>query len=147
MRGVTDLSRFFIYMKEIWKNVVGYEGLYEVSNLGRVRKYRGKLIRMNKNYQVALIKDKIGSSLLVRNLVADAFIDNTLDMPYVVNIDGNKFNNKVDNLKWSFDRNKYTSKLSDHQIKFVNEFRYKFSIKYFAELYKVSRGTIRRILD
>ena len=134
-------------MKEIWRNVKGYEGLYEVSNLGRVRKYRGKLIRMNKNYQVALIKDKIGSSLLVRNLVADAFIDNTLDMPYVVNIDGNKFNNKVDNLKWSFDRNKYTSKLSDHQIKFVNEFRYKFSIKYFAELYKVSRGTIRRILD
>lgn len=134
-------------MKEIWKNVVGYEGLYEVSNLGRVRKHRGRLIRINKNCQVALIKDKAGSSLLVRHLVADAFIENTLDMPYVINLDGNNLNNRVDNLKRSFDRNKYKSKLNVHQIAFVNEFRYKFSIKYFAELYKVNRGTIRRILE
>jgi len=134
-------------MKEIWRNVVGYEGIYEVSNLGRVRKYRGRLIKTTKHAQVALIKNKEQKSLLVKRIVADAFIENPMDAPRVVNLDGNKFNNKVDNLKWSFDRNKYTSKLSDHQIAFINEFRYKFSIKYFAELYKVSRGTIRRILD
>ena len=134
-------------MKEIWKNVVGYEGLYEVSNLGRVRKYRGRLLKPNENVQVTLIKNKEQKSLLVRRIVADVFLSNPLDMPHVVNIDGNKLNNRVDNLKWSSERNKYTSKLSDHQIKFVNEFRYKLSIKYFAELYKVSLGTIRRILD
>ena len=134
-------------MNEIWKNVVGYERLYEVSNIGRVRKYRGRLIKPNKHAQVTLIKNKEQKLLLVRRIVAYVFLSNTLDIPYVINIDGNKLNNRVDNLKWSSERNKYSSKLSDHQIKFINEFRYKFSIKYFAELYKVSLGTIRRILD
>lgn len=134
-------------MKEIWKNVVGYEKLYEVSNLGRIRKYRSRLLKPNENIQVTLIKNKEQKSLLVKRIVADVFLSNPLDMLHVVNIDGNKLNNRVDNLKWSSERNKYSSKLSDHQVKFVNEFRYKFSIKYFAELYKVSRGTIRRILD
>ena len=147
MRGVTDLSRFFIYMKEIWKNVLGYEGLYEVSNLGRVRKYRGKLIRMNKNYQVTLIKDKIGSSLLVRRLVADAFIENTLDMPYVINLDGNNMNNELSNLEWSDKIQPYRKKLCERYIGYIKENPENLSVAELASMFRVNERTIKMYLN
>ena len=141
MRGVTDLSRFFIYMKEIWKNVLGYEGLYEV------RKYRGKLIRMNKNYQVTLIKDKIGSSLLVRRLVADAFIENTLDMPYVINLDGNNMNNELSNLEWSDKIQPYRKKLCERYIGYIKENPENLSVAELASMFRVTERTIKMYLN
>lgn len=105
-------------MEEIWKDVVGYEGYYQVSNLGRVRsldrivrhkngiitKYKSKIISQAKNrygyIMVRLSKNCITTSFSVHRLVAIAFIDYDENRPEVNHIDGNKENNCVDNLEW-----------------------------------------------
>lgn len=95
-------------MEEYWKDVVGYEDLYLVSNLGRIktlykRKY-GSIINVYINQQgycfVRLNKNKKRTGLLLHRLVAKAFIPNPENKPQVNHKDGNKQNNKVDNLEW-----------------------------------------------
>ena len=90
---------------EEWKNVIGYEGLYEVSNKGNVRNVRrNKLLRLPKNYygyiQVCLYKNGISTGFLVHRLVAQAFIHNPDNLPQVNHKDEDKTNNNVDNLEW-----------------------------------------------
>ena len=96
---------------EEWKPIVGYEGLYEVSNLGKVkslidnnRKPREKILKQGKNkygyMQVILCKDGKLKHCIVHRLVAKAFIDNPNNYPCVNHIDENKENNCVDNLEW-----------------------------------------------
>ena len=97
-------------MEEIWKEVVGYEGLYEISNFGRVKslnyKHTGKekIINFGKNpkgyYKVALFNDSIRKDTLVHRMVAEAFIPNPDNLPHVNHKDENKTNNRVDNLEW-----------------------------------------------
>ena len=90
---------------EEWKNVIGYEGLYEVSDIGNVRNVRrNTLLRLTKtNYgyiQVSLYKNGIKTGLKVHRLVAEAFIPNLDNLPQVNHKDENKSNNRVDNLEW-----------------------------------------------
>ncbi len=103
---------------EIWKDVVGYEGLYKVSNLGRVKSldrvvtckdgkrqlYKGKFIKFDKNrgnYVYAnLCKNGIRKNKSIHQLVAQAFIPNPNNLPEVNHIDEDKSNNRVDNLEW-----------------------------------------------
>lgn len=90
-------------MAEIWKPVAGYEGIYEVSNMGRV-KSRRKIISSvddGKGYlRLHLSKNGITKSFRVHRLVAEAFVPNS-DVSLKVNhIDGNKKNNRSDNLEW-----------------------------------------------
>lgn len=99
---------------EIWKAVKGYEGLYEVSNLGRVRslpKYNCKEIRIlkttiNKKHgrcSVLLCKDtKTRKRVSVHRLVAIAFVENPNPQKYteINHKDENPLNNKADNLEW-----------------------------------------------
>lgn len=94
-------------MKEVWKDVVGYEGLYEVSDLGNVRSTkRGNLKNLylkshNRGYlQVELFKDGKSKMLMVHRIVAQAFIKNADGFPQVNHKDENKTNNRVDNLEW-----------------------------------------------
>ena len=97
-------------MSEIWKDVVGYEGLYQVSNLGNVRSlnYRGHGITKNLvpkcnnagRLWVELRKNGSGKCLLVHRLVAMAFIPNPNDYPQINHIDENPKNNRVENLEW-----------------------------------------------
>ena len=134
-------------MKEIWKNVVGYERLYEVSNIGRVRKYRGKLIRMNKNCQVTLIKDKIGSSLLVRRLVADAFLENENNYKYVTHLDGNNMNNALSNLEWSDKIQPYRKNLCERYVNYIKENVENLSISELASMFSVNERTIKMYLN
>lgn len=92
-------------MEEIWKDVVHYEGLYEVSNTGKVRnKKSGRImaqIKTNRGYlRVHLSKFGNLKNELVHRLVAMAFIENPNNYPQVNHKDENKANNNVDNLEW-----------------------------------------------
>jgi hypothetical protein len=109
-------------MEEIWSKIdVGgfYEGLYEVSNLGRwkilpriLQTVRGKGWRLTKEkitegsnsngYRtIAMKKDRIKYQIDLHILVARAFIENPENKPQVNHKDGNRSNNNVDNLEWA----------------------------------------------
>lgn len=96
-------------MIEVWKDIKGYEGLYQVSNLGRVKslkhlkEYFLTYRIEGKGYaSVALFKGTVSSrkSYKVHRLVADAFIPNPENKPQINHKDGNKLNNSVENLEW-----------------------------------------------
>lgn len=98
--------------KEIWKPVKGYEGVYEVSNLGRVRRLwpisgHYRMLRPFLRWKfprdyvaVNLSKGNNVRTLSVHRLVAEAFIPNPMGLPQVNHKDENKTNNCVDNLEW-----------------------------------------------
>ena len=89
-------------MEEIWKDIKGFEGIYQVSNLGRVKGLHGfKKQGFTKDYpSVALYKKNRRSIKRVNVLVAEAFITNTHNYRQVRNIDGDAYNNIVTNLEW-----------------------------------------------
>ena len=91
---------------EIWKDIKGYEGLYQVSNFGNVKSIRNNIIlkpnvKQNGYYRVSLsINSKIKEAN-VHALVASMFIDNPKNKPTVNHKDLNKLNNHVSNLEWA----------------------------------------------
>lgn len=98
-------------MKEIWRDVKGYEGLYQVSNLGEVRSLprNGTInkIRIIKKFTdkygylyVSLNKCNQKKKKKLHRLIAEAFIPNPNNYPVVNHIDENKKNNNIDNLEW-----------------------------------------------
>lgn len=110
-------------MEEEWRDIKGYEGLYQVSNLGRVRSLDRKFIKSNgrmhsrkgkvlapntnpKGYFFVNISDinhKITPTRIHR-LVAEAFIPNPNNLPQVNHIDEDKSNNSITNLEWCTNR-------------------------------------------
>lgn len=93
--------------KEYWKYIKGYEGLYQVSNFGRVKSNKFGKERILKPFTnstgyllVSLCKDGKVKAFTVHRLVAEAFIDNPDNLPQVNHRDENKLNNNVDNLEW-----------------------------------------------
>lgn len=96
-------------MTELWKNILGYEGKYQVSNFGRVKtlsynrtgKEQILSIRLADGYnRVALYKNGQQQNYYVHRLVAICFIPNPQNHSEVNHIDGNKLNNCVNNLEW-----------------------------------------------
>ena len=91
-------------MKEVWKNVVGYEGLYMVSNYGKVKNAKGELRKTYKDsagyVTITLCKDGKTSRKLLHRVVAEAFLQNENKFPQVNHKDEVKENNAVDNLEW-----------------------------------------------
>lgn len=90
---------------EIFKDIRGYEGLYRVSNLGRIYSIRtNKYLRLNKHkcgyLKTILFKDGKSKTFLVHRLVASNFIENPSQYREVNHIDGDKTNNVVTNLEW-----------------------------------------------
>ena len=89
---------------EEWKTIKGFEGLYEVSNQGRVRRADGKIISQTfrgRGYLgVCLHKNKRQFQKYTHRLVAEAFIENPFDYPCINHIDENKTNNDISNLEW-----------------------------------------------
>ena len=104
-------------MKEIWKDIPGYEGYYQVSNYGRVKrldrwvhttkphllKERIMCPANQHGYRYVLFcVDGVRRTLQVHRLVLCSFTGKPLDYPYVVNhIDFDKSNNRLDNLEWT----------------------------------------------
>lgn len=92
--------------EEIWKPIEGYEGRYEISNLGRVKSfYREETIlkpttSFNGYYRLSIRINKTRKTIKVHRLVAKAFIPNPNNYPQVNHIDGNKKNNNLNNLEW-----------------------------------------------
>lgn len=109
-------------MNETWKDIEGYEGYYQVSNLGRVKSFR-KSSKMHKQdeyiltptvannsyAQVTLYRNSTRKKFLVHRLVAIAFIPNPNNLPYINHKDENPLNNSCDNLEWctAFYNNNY----------------------------------------
>ncbi len=97
-------------MQEIWKDIEGYEGLYQVSNLGRTKSLKRKFVKEEKiltytknkkgYLQVSLAKNGKTKTERVNRLVAKTFIPNPKNLPQVNHIDGNKLDNSIENLEW-----------------------------------------------
>lgn len=103
---------------EIWRDIPTYEGLYQVSNFGRVKSLgrfgynlflgrywrRERILRPHKHsngyIDVELCKDGIKTKFLVHRLVARAFIPNPENKPLVDHIDTDRTNNRAENLRW-----------------------------------------------
>lgn len=125
---------------EIWRPIVGYEGLYEVSNLGNVRSldrvvkqaccdgslvkhtYRGRVLKPvvhTAGYcEVTLSRGREKINHLVHRLVAEAFIENPHGLPQINHKDENKTNNRAENLEWCDQR--YNNNYGNRQKK-VND--------------------------
>lgn len=108
-------------MKEIWKDIKGYEGLYQISNLGRVKRlkrkfqtynhltkrYNTRIIdekilkgTINKGYnRICLTKDGIEKNYFVHRLVIENFVREVKDNETIDHVDCNKLNNNINNLE------------------------------------------------
>ena len=124
--------------REVWRDVVGYEGLYEVSNLGRVRSLdkeiiitgvqkrpvkgikKGKIFTPSQNpqgyYYTTLHKNKKTKTVRVHRLVAQAFIPNPENKPYIDHINTIKTDNRVQNLRWATQKENCNNKLTRKHI-------------------------------
>lgn len=122
-------------MKEIWKDIPGYEGLYKVSNFGNVyivKRKKLKKLRINKDgyYCINVSKNNCKKNVLVHRIVAEAFLSKNeikkqnneqidFDLLLVNHKDENKLNNQVHNLEWctnkynvNYSKNKYDKKIN-----------------------------------
>lgn len=90
-------------MNEEWRDVVGFEGLYEVSNFGVIRNRHGlsltPAIHHLGYYQLGLWKDGTRKNLRLHRVVAEAFFEDFNEYPQVDHIDGDLSNNSLDNLR------------------------------------------------
>lgn len=92
---------------EVWKDIVGYEGMYQVSSLGNIRSMKNNKIRLLQpgintgGYkQVTLLMNGVPKSARVHRIVASAFIQKTDKQTEVNHINGVKTDNRVENLEW-----------------------------------------------
>lgn len=127
-------------MKEIWKDIPDYEGLYQASNFGRVRSvdryikqyngynystriYKGRILKCNigNSGYLKVILQKKGKrrTYNVHRLVANTFILNPNNYPQINHKDENKLNNNINNLEWC--TSTYNINFGNRNIKVSNK--------------------------
>lgn len=94
-----------IYTLEFWKDIEGYEGLYQISNIGQVKSLISNKIlkpdnRLDGYSQIKLSKDGERKNFLIHRLVAEAFLPNEEGLPEVDHINDDNSDNRVCNLQW-----------------------------------------------
>ncbi len=96
-------------MNEVWRDIKGYEGIYQVSNLGRVKSlpiksktkyFKGDTLKTFVNKVGYVCVNLSRKTYKVHRLVAETFIDNPYDYKFVNHKDEDKTNNSIDNLEW-----------------------------------------------
>jgi predicted XRE-type DNA-binding protein len=158
-------------MIEIWRDIVGNEGLYKVSNFGNVKSYHKNKVRILKpisvgNYLgIQLVNGRENRKFYIHRLVAQAFVENTYNKKEVNHIDGNKFNNVVTNLEWvtrtenefharkiglknQMGENNPMCKFSDETVKEIRNLYKtgKYKQSELADIFHISRMQINRIV-
>lgn len=147
-------------MKEEWKMIPGYEGLYMVSNIGRVKSLRKHVIMVQRydryGYKRVGLRNKDGlKTFSVHRLVAMAFIPNPDNLPQVNHKDEDKTNNCVDNLEWCTQEynNNYGSRPNQLSLTHLNGYGSKIVLQYtldgelhaeYASLGEMERNTVFR---
>lgn len=148
---------------EIWKNIEGYEELYQISNLGRIksvdrivkhnkgkgiRRIKGRIIKSwpdKLNYQhIILCKDGKTKKYLIHRLVAQTFIPNPENKPYIDHINCNPSDNRVENLRWATQKENINNPLSIKKMFSKNNHSSKQVIQYTktGEFLKVWNSTM-----
>ncbi len=143
---------------EIWKQVKNTNNTYFVSNLGRFKNAKGRIVTNYKphisGYIIVLIDNK---SYKLHRIIAKEFIDNPENKEQVNHIDGNKLNNSVDNLEWVTNKenqihkfknglgNNFTRKIGQYDLNnnFIKEFP---SIVSAAKEVNVSKSCVQGVL-
>lgn len=93
-------------MVEEWKDIKGYEGIYKISNLGKVVRIKGsqehpmKIWNNGRYMEIRLSKGGKSTHFTLHRLLAVHFIPNPNNLPFVNHIDENKLNNSINNLEW-----------------------------------------------
>ena len=160
-------------MNEVWKDIQGYEGKYQVSNLGRVKSlsrkvFNGagyyvineKILKPRKTHTGYLRVHLCRDDRYIHRLVAEAFIPNSNNYSEVNHKDENKQNNRVDNLEWcTREYNLVYGSRKDYKKHFCKEYNIKMkgkkviclntneeflSIREAARTYKIHNTTISR---
>lgn len=142
---------------EIWKKIEDYEGLYEVSNKGQVKDYKGNIKSMYKNnkgyYCLSLYFKGKTYHPTIHRLVAKAFLENSNNYAQVNHKDCDKSNNNMNNLEWCNQRYNYNEGMKNFLYS-KNDSHYfsKLSnsdIHMIYELYKLgfTRVTVSRIFN
>ncbi|WNL63116.1 HNH homing endonuclease [Citrobacter phage Ci1] len=158
-------------MKEVFKDVVGYEEYFQISNFGRVfSKRSNKILKYSRSGLYLAISTKLNgrgksTCLKIHRLVAEAFIPNPNNFSVVNHKDGNKHNNHVDNLEWctqkenmihAFDTglkvpivgvDMYNSKLSEQDVRDIRRlWKEGVSQVKLKNMFNVSKTTIQGVI-
>jgi hypothetical protein len=161
-------------MEEIWKDIVGFEGLYQVSNLGNVKRFFykmalkenliGKSIDRYGYVKRILSKKGKGYNFTEHRLVALAFIDNPENKATINHKNGIKTDNRVENLEWCTNQENmrhaietglkdhkgikhHKCKLTEEQVLEIRKIGFSQTRTSLSKKYGVCRNTIFRIIE
>lgn len=153
---------------EIWKDIAGFEGRYEVSNLGRVRSYleyggtlsqtphlRKPYSRKDGYQSIALHKEGKWRKATIHRLVLETFVGRPCEKQECRHLDNDPANNNLVNLRWGTHQDNITDKISNKTVKLsvsmvkaIRELQRRncpVTVRRLAEYFNVSKTTIREV--